>query len=101
MHVFCLTQKNAEKIPTSNTQNHANALRAFNTLTHTYAHKPLAHLRRAQALERIAELRRSNQLLVDAIESYKRYLAFDESITSIEYRTAGERCIEHMRFLGE
>ncbi|XP_032585463.1 probable serine/threonine-protein kinase kinX isoform X7 [Drosophila mojavensis] len=80
-------------------ENHANALRAFNTLTHTYAHKPLAHLRRAQALERIAELRRSNQLLMDAIESYKRYLAFDESITNIDYRTAGERCIEHMRFL--
>ncbi|XP_017865353.1 PREDICTED: aspartyl/asparaginyl beta-hydroxylase isoform X5 [Drosophila arizonae] len=82
-------------------ENHANALRAFNTLTHTYAHKPLAHLRRAQALERIAELRRSNQLLMDAIESYKRYLAFDESITNIDYRTAGERCIEHMRFLGQ
>ncbi|TDG47046.1 hypothetical protein AWZ03_006483 [Drosophila navojoa] len=88
-------------MPTPNTQNHANALRAFNTLTHTYAHKPLAHLRRAQALERIAELRRSNQLLVDAVESYKRYLAFNESITNFDYRTAGERCIEHMRFLGQ
>ncbi|XP_017960963.1 aspartyl/asparaginyl beta-hydroxylase isoform X5 [Drosophila navojoa] len=92
-----LRQAQAEMI----NENHANALRAFNTLTHTYAHKPLAHLRRAQALERIAELRRSNQLLVDAVESYKRYLAFNESITNFDYRTAGERCIEHMRFLGQ
>lgn len=77
-------------------------MRAFNILTHTYAHKPTAHLLRAQALERMADARRSNQLLQEAIESYKRYLAFAELVTNhSEFRAAGERCIQHLRFLGK
>ncbi|XP_064551834.1 aspartyl/asparaginyl beta-hydroxylase isoform X5 [Drosophila montana] len=92
-----LRQANAEMI----NENYAKGLRDFNTLTHTHAHKPAAHLHRARALERIAELRQSNQLLLDAIESYKRYLAFQELIASdSDYRAAGERCIRHLRFLG-
>ncbi|XP_032292335.1 aspartyl/asparaginyl beta-hydroxylase isoform X3 [Drosophila virilis] len=96
-----LRQANAEMI----NENYAKALRDFNTLTHTHAHKPAAHLHRARALERLAKLRQSNQLLLDAIESYKRYLAFEELIASdgvgdSDYRAAGVRCIQHLRFLG-
>ncbi|XP_034476253.1 aspartyl/asparaginyl beta-hydroxylase isoform X3 [Drosophila innubila] len=92
-----LHKANAEMI----NENPAKALRAFNILTHTYAHKPTAHLSRAQALERMADTRRSNQLLQEAIESYKRYLAFGELITNqSEFRIASERCIQHLRFLG-
>ncbi|KAH8370629.1 hypothetical protein KR093_004381 [Drosophila rubida] len=92
-----LRKANAEMI----NENPAKALGAFNKLTHTYAHEPLAHLRRAQALEQLADKQRSNRLLHESIKSYKRYLAFDELIANeSEFRAAGERCIEHLRFLG-
>ncbi|KAH8261008.1 hypothetical protein KR044_002121 [Drosophila immigrans] len=92
-----LRKANAEMI----NENPAKALGAFNKLTHTHAHEPLAHLKRAQALEQLADHHQSNQLLHEAIESYKRYLAFDELIANeSEFRAAGERCIEHLRFLG-
>ncbi|KAL7737526.1 hypothetical protein ACLKA6_007653 [Drosophila palustris] len=49
----------------------------------------------------MADARRSNQLLQEAVESYKRYLAFGELISNhSEFRAAGERCIQHLRFLG-
>ncbi|XP_034103435.1 aspartyl/asparaginyl beta-hydroxylase isoform X11 [Drosophila albomicans] len=92
-----LRKANAEMI----NENPAKVLGAFNKLTHTYAHEPLAHLKRAQALEQLAEKQHSNRLLHEAIESYKRYLAFDDLIANErEFRSAGERCIEHLRFLG-
>ncbi|XP_060658455.1 LOW QUALITY PROTEIN: aspartyl/asparaginyl beta-hydroxylase [Drosophila nasuta] len=92
-----LRKANAEMI----NENPAKVLGAFNKLTHTYAHEPLAHLNRAQALEQLAEKQHSNLLLHEAIESYKRYLAFDGLIANErEFRSAGERCIEHLRFLG-
>ncbi|XP_062136784.1 aspartyl/asparaginyl beta-hydroxylase isoform X10 [Drosophila sulfurigaster albostrigata] len=92
-----LRKANAEMID----ENPAKVLGAFNKLTHTYAHEPLAHLKRAQALEQLAEKQHSNRLLHEAIESYKRYLAYNELIANErEFRSAGERCIEHLRFLG-
>ncbi|XP_026841317.1 aspartyl/asparaginyl beta-hydroxylase isoform X2 [Drosophila persimilis] len=92
-----LRQANAEMIR----ENYAQALRSFNTLIQYYADEPLAHLARAHFLERLAERERSNQRLLEAIDSYKRYLAFGELVASDgEFLSAGERCIEHLRFMG-
>ncbi|XP_017149689.1 aspartyl/asparaginyl beta-hydroxylase isoform X12 [Drosophila miranda] len=92
-----LRQANAEMIR----ENYAQALRSFNTLIQYYADEPLAHLARAHFLERLAERERSNQRLLEAIDSYKRYLAFGELVASDgEFHSAGERCIEHLRFMG-
>lgn len=88
-------QKNTKK-------NYAQALRSFNTLTQHYAHEPLAHLGRARVLELLAKKERSNQRVLEAIEAYKRYLAFGELVTSDqEFQAAGNSCIEHLRFMGE
>ncbi|XP_041448049.1 aspartyl/asparaginyl beta-hydroxylase isoform X11 [Drosophila obscura] len=92
-----LRQANAEMIR----ENYAQALRSFNTLIQHYADEPLAHLGRAHLLERLAERERSNQRLWEAIDSYKRYLAFGELVASDrEFLSAAERCIEHLRFMG-
>ncbi|XP_017010199.2 aspartyl/asparaginyl beta-hydroxylase isoform X5 [Drosophila takahashii] len=82
-------------------ENYAQALRSFNTLTTDFAHEPLAHLGRARVLELLAKKERSNQRLWEAIDAYKRYLAFGELVNSDqEFTTAGEKCIENLRFLG-
>ncbi|KMY94163.1 aspartyl/asparaginyl beta-hydroxylase isoform X5 [Drosophila simulans] len=82
-------------------ENYAQALRSFNTLTTNFAHEPSAHLGRARLLELLAKKERSNQRLWEAIDAYKRYLAFGELIASnLEFKTAGESCIENLRFLG-
>ncbi|XP_030383645.1 aspartyl/asparaginyl beta-hydroxylase isoform X6 [Scaptodrosophila lebanonensis] len=94
-----LRKANAEMIREN--PNPANALRAFNNLIIKYTHKSSAHLARARALEQLAEIRQSNEILEQAIDSYKRYLAFAELISDDgEFRAAGERCIEHLRFMG-
>ncbi|XP_016968297.1 aspartyl/asparaginyl beta-hydroxylase isoform X5 [Drosophila biarmipes] len=82
-------------------ENYAQALRSFNTLTTDHAHEPSAHLGRARLLELLAKKERSNQRLWEAIDAYKRYLAFGELVKSDqEFTTAGESCIENLRFLG-
>ncbi|EDV55821.2 uncharacterized protein Dere_GG20567, isoform B [Drosophila erecta] len=82
-------------------ENYAQALRSFNTLTTNFAHEPSAHLGRARVLELLAKKERSNQRLWEAIDAYKRYLAFGELVASNkEFKTAGESCIENLRFLG-
>nr|XP_016930147.1 aspartyl/asparaginyl beta-hydroxylase isoform X3 [Drosophila suzukii] len=82
-------------------ENYAQALRSFNTLTTDYAHEPLAHLGRARVLELLSKKERSNQRLWEAIDAYKRYLAFGNLVKSDqEFTTAGESCIENLRFLG-
>ncbi|XP_017049894.1 aspartyl/asparaginyl beta-hydroxylase isoform X2 [Drosophila ficusphila] len=82
-------------------ENYAQALRSFNTLTTQFAHEPLAHLGKARALELLAKKERSNKRLLDAIEAHKRYLAFGELVASDqEFKSAGESCIENLRFLG-
>ncbi|XP_033152397.1 aspartyl/asparaginyl beta-hydroxylase isoform X1 [Drosophila mauritiana] len=82
-------------------ENYAQALRSFNTLTTNFAHEPSAHLGRARLLELLAKKERSNQRLWEAIDAYKRYLAFGELIASnLEFKNAGESCIENLRFLG-
>ncbi|XP_016930151.2 aspartyl/asparaginyl beta-hydroxylase isoform X11 [Drosophila suzukii] len=82
-------------------ENYAQALRSFNTLTTDYAHEPLAHLGRARVLELLSKKERSNQRLWEAIDAYKRYLAFGNLVKSDqEFTSAGESCIENLRFLG-
>ncbi|XP_016985387.1 aspartyl/asparaginyl beta-hydroxylase isoform X3 [Drosophila rhopaloa] len=82
-------------------ENYAQALRSFNTLTTNFAHEPLAHLGRARILELLSKKERSNQRLWEAIDAYKRYLAFGELVISDqEFTSAGESCIENLRFLG-
>ncbi|KAH8347990.1 hypothetical protein KR084_002917 [Drosophila pseudotakahashii] len=82
-------------------ENYAQALRSFNTLTTDFAHEPLAHLGRARVLELLSKKERSNQRLWEAIDAYKRYLAFGDLVNSDqEFTTAGEKCIENLRFLG-
>ncbi|KPU76971.1 uncharacterized protein Dana_GF11291, isoform D [Drosophila ananassae] len=82
-------------------ENYAQALRSFNMLTLRYTDEPLAHLGRAKVLAHLAERQQSNQRLWEAIDAYKRYLAFEELITSdAEFIAAGESCIKHLRFLG-
>ncbi|SPP73957.1 blast:Aspartyl/asparaginyl beta-hydroxylase [Drosophila guanche] len=92
-----LRKANAEIIR----ENYVQALRSFNTLIQHYADEPLAHLGHARLLERLAEKERSNQRLWQAIDAYKRYLAFGELVASDgEFLSAGERCIQHLRFMG-
>ncbi|XP_034652932.1 aspartyl/asparaginyl beta-hydroxylase isoform X2 [Drosophila subobscura] len=92
-----LRQANAEMIR----ENYVQALRSFNTLIQHYADEPLAHLGHARLLERLAEKERSNQRLWQAIDAYKRYLAFGELVASDgEFLSAGERCIQNLRFMG-
>ncbi|KAH8400775.1 hypothetical protein KR009_000935 [Drosophila setifemur] len=82
-------------------ENYAQALRSFNTLTHHYADEPLAYLGQARVLEVLAKEQRSNQRVLEAIDSFKRYLAFGEIIASDEeFLSAGESCLGHLRFLG-
>ncbi|XP_070134664.1 aspartyl/asparaginyl beta-hydroxylase isoform X2 [Drosophila bipectinata] len=82
-------------------ENYAQALRSFNMLTLRYADEPLAHLGKAKVLAHLAELQQSNQRLWEAIDAYKRYLAFEDLIVSdAEFIAAGESCIKHLRFLG-
>ncbi|XP_017079047.1 aspartyl/asparaginyl beta-hydroxylase isoform X2 [Drosophila eugracilis] len=82
-------------------ENYAQALRSFNTLTTNFADEPLAHLGKARVLELISKKELSNQRLWEAIDAYKRYLAFGELvINDKEFTTAGESCIENLRFLG-
>ncbi|XP_052842857.1 aspartyl/asparaginyl beta-hydroxylase isoform X2 [Drosophila gunungcola] len=82
-------------------ENYAQALRSFNTLTTNFAHEPLAHLGRARVLELLSKEERSNQRLWEAIDAYKRYLAFGELVISDQdFTSAGESCIENLRFLG-
>lgn len=50
----------------------------------------------------MSEQQRSNNLLNQAIQAYKRYLAFGDDITDhAQFRKAAERCIERMRFMGK
>ncbi|XP_017120256.1 aspartyl/asparaginyl beta-hydroxylase isoform X1 [Drosophila elegans] len=82
-------------------ENYAQALRSFNTLTTNFAHEPLAHLGRARVLELLSKEERSNKRLWEAIDAYKRYLAFGELVISDhDFTSAGESCIENLRFLG-
>jgi len=97
---FVFWLANRELISTP--KNYAQALRSFNTLTTNFAHEPSAHLGRARLLELLAKKERSNQRLWEAIDAYKRYLAFGELVASNqEFQTAGESCIENLRFLGK
>lgn len=97
LFVFWLANRELISIP----KNYAQALRSFNTLTTNFADEPLAHLGRAQVLELLSKKERSNRRLWEAIDAYKRYLAFGELVTSDqEFKSAGEKCIENLRFLG-
>jgi len=96
--VFWLANRELISTP----KNYAQALRSFNTLTTDYAHEPLAHLGRARVLELLSKKERSNQRLWEAIDAYKRYLAFGNLVKSDqEFTSAGESCIENLRFLGK
>lgn len=75
----------------------------FDQLIRKYPHEPQSYLGKAQTLDHFAELKQSNHLLMEAIEFYKKYLQFklNDDNQQLEYRSAGERCVERLRFLGQ
>ncbi|KAM7346098.1 uncharacterized protein ACRADG_012093 isoform 2-T2 [Cochliomyia hominivorax] len=78
------------------------ALKSFDQLIKKYSNHPRAYLGKAQTLDFYAEQRKSNRLLMEAIEMYKTYLKFNVIESQLqEYRSAAERCVERLRFLGQ
>ena len=75
----------------------------FDQLIRKYPHEPQTYLGKAQTLDHFAEFKQSNQLLMEAIDFYKKYLQFklNDDNQRLEYRSAGERCVERLRFLGK
>lgn len=73
----------------------------FETLSQKYPDKPEAFLGKAKILDKQSEIHRSNRKLIEALESYKRYLAFGEDIQNdTEFSEVAQRCVDRMRFVG-
>ncbi|XP_049309753.1 serine-aspartate repeat-containing protein F isoform X4 [Bactrocera dorsalis] len=82
-------------------ENYALADKRFAELVQRFPDRPAAFLGQARLLDKMSEQQRSNNLLNQAIQAYKRYLAFGDDITDhAQFRKAAERCIERMRFMG-
>ncbi|XP_037940831.1 aspartyl/asparaginyl beta-hydroxylase isoform X6 [Teleopsis dalmanni] len=82
-------------------ENYNAALKLYDELSQAHPDKPKIFLVKAKALDQLSEKQRSNYLLKEALNAYKRYLAFDKILKNhTEYREAGNRCIERLRFLG-
>ncbi|XP_053963589.1 aspartyl/asparaginyl beta-hydroxylase isoform X2 [Anastrepha ludens] len=82
-------------------ENYAEAIKRFDQLARQYPDKPQVFLAQARLLDKLADRKHSNDLLSQALQAYKRYLALDGAITdNVEFRIVAERCIERMRFMG-
>ncbi|XP_055916315.1 aspartyl/asparaginyl beta-hydroxylase isoform X3 [Eupeodes corollae] len=82
-------------------ENLNSALTLFESLSRIYPDKPEAFLGKAKILDRQSEIHRSNSKLIEALEAYKRYLAFEEDITDDkEFTEIAKRCVDRMRFIG-
>ncbi|XP_067630048.1 uncharacterized protein Asph isoform X2 [Eurosta solidaginis] len=82
-------------------ENYKAAIRLFNQLAYQHPDQPRAFLGQAKALDELAERKRSNNLLEQALQAYKRYLALGDIITdSREFLDIANRCIDRMRFMG-
>ncbi|XP_054741160.1 protein starmaker isoform X2 [Anastrepha obliqua] len=82
-------------------ENYAEAIKRFDQLARQYPDKPQVFLAQARLLDKQADRKHSNDLLSQALQAYKRYLALDSAITdNVEFRIVAERCIERMRFMG-
>lgn len=81
-------------------QNPESALTLFEQIHKNHPTSPSAQYHYAKALDQLAELNRSNQLLQNAIDGYQKYLEFNTALNDIDFKTAAERCIDRMRFIG-
>ncbi|XP_037823163.1 aspartyl/asparaginyl beta-hydroxylase isoform X2 [Lucilia sericata] len=82
-------------------EHYEDALKSFDRLIQTYPHQPQTYLGKAQTLDQYADQRKDNRMLMEAIEYYKTYLEFDVNDDQLwEYRSAGERSLQRLRFMG-
>lgn len=81
-------------------QNPQSVLTQFERIRDTHPTSSIAQYNYAKALDHLADLNRSNQLLLRAINEYQKYLEMGQLLSDIEFKTAAERCIERMRFIG-
>lgn len=81
-------------------QNSQFALTLFEQIRQTHPTSSAAQYGLAKALDHLAELNRSNALLKRAIDEYEKYLEMDSKLNDTEFKTAAERCINRMRFIG-
>lgn len=76
------------------------ALTLFEQIRQTHPTSSAAQYGLARSLDHMAELNRSNQFLKRAIHEYKEYLELGSKLNDTEFKTAAERCIDRMRFIG-
>ncbi|XP_055838514.1 aspartyl/asparaginyl beta-hydroxylase isoform X3 [Episyrphus balteatus] len=82
-------------------ENLNSALNLFESLSHKFPDKPEAFLGKAKILDKQSEIHRSNSKLGEALDAYKRYLAFGEDILNdTEFSEVAQRCVDRMRFMG-
>lgn len=81
-------------------QNPQLALTLFEQIRQAHPTLPAAQYGCAKALDQLAEMNRSNQLLKQAIAEYEKYLDLDTKLNDTDFKTAAERCIDRLRFIG-
>ncbi|XP_055319576.1 aspartyl/asparaginyl beta-hydroxylase isoform X8 [Sitodiplosis mosellana] len=77
------------------------ALTQFERIRQSHPTSVAAQYGLAKALDDLADLKRSNGLLKRAIDEYGKYIDFGVKLNDTEFKSAAERCIDRMRFIGE
>lgn len=77
------------------------ALTLFEQILNTYPTSSSAQYGLAKTLDQLADLNRSNTILKRAIAEYEKLIALDKQLNDTEFKSAAERCIERMRFMGK
>jgi hypothetical protein len=76
------------------------ALKVFERVLLNHPKSVLALYGKAKALDMLSKVEHSNQLLLEAIDEYRRVLNSDQANDTMFVEVA-ELCLERMRFLGE
>lgn len=93
--LFCLPCESLIRM-----QDPQNALTQFEQILRNHPTSAAAQYGLAKALDHLADLNHSNELLKKAINEYQKYIGFGAKLNDTEFKTAAERCIERMRFIG-
>lgn len=76
------------------------ALTLFEQIRKTHPSSAAAQYGVTRSLDLLADLKRSNEMLKRAINEYMKYIEMGQQLNDTEFKTAAERCIERMRFIG-
>jgi hypothetical protein len=77
------------------------ALKQFENILLKHPKSFVALYGKAKALDKLSTVEKSNQLLMEAIDDYKKVLEYGQQLNDTFFIEVAEQCLQRMKFLGK